>query len=268
MADPVDDSRTVLRGDERAAGTGAAGEGAPPSRILVVVPAFNERASIGGVIEAVRAALPAASVLVVDDGSEDATGEVARGKGAEVARLPFNCGIGAAVQTGYMFAARGGYDIVVQIDADGQHDPGQARLLIEPILEGKADLSIGSRFLVNKGYSTTAARRFGIAWLSSLVSLLVGGRLSDPTSGFRAAGREVIRFFAEEYPADYPEPEVLLVLHRAGFRLREVPVVMSQRLAGRSSITLMRSVYYLFKVTLAILMGQIRSPLPRRRDDV
>jgi len=196
---------------------------------------------------------------VVDDGSEDGTGEIARANGAEVLRLPFNCGIGVAMQTGYLFADRGGWEVVVQIDADGQHDPAQAHLLIEPILQGRADLTIGSRFLGAPGYRSTPARRFGIAWFARLVSLLVGMRLSDPTSGFRGAGRNVIRYFARDYPADYPEPEVLFGLHRAGMRLIEVPVAMTRRAAGRSSISTLRSVYYLFKVTLAIMMGPLRA---------
>jgi len=234
-------------------------------RILVVMPAYNEERTIGAVIDTVAAALPGAAVLVVDDGSTDSSGAIARAKGAEVVRLPINSGIGVAMQTGYIFAKRNGYDVVVQIDADGQHDPAQAERLIGPILDHGADMTIGSRFMGESTYRSTATRRAGIAWLSLLVRALTGRRFSDPTSGFRAAGRGVIGFFAEEYPTDYPEPEVLLVLHRAGFRMIEVPVVMAERQAGRSSITAIRTLYYLFKVTLAITIGLFRAPASKRK---
>lgn len=228
--------------------------------VLVVVPAYNEEGALEGVVEGIRLHAPEAHVLVVDDGSTDSTAAVARDCGAYLIRLPFNCGIGTAMQTGYLFASEKGYNAAVQVDGDGQHDPAQIPFLLEPIWDGKADVVIGSRFLGTDGYRSTAARRLGIAWLAGLVSWLGRGRFSDPTSGFRAANRRAIQLFACEYPTDYPEPEVIVPLCRHGLRVIEVPVSMRERQAGQSSITALRSAYYMLKVTLAIAIGCFRAP--------
>ncbi len=229
-------------------------------RVLVIIPAYNEEGAIGGVIEEVRLHLPNADVLVVDDGSGDGTPAIVKSREAQFVRLPFNCGIGTAMQTGYKFAQQNGYDVAIQVDGDGQHDPAQLPVLLKPILTGAADLVIGSRFLGSNGYKSTTTRRIGIAWLASFVSWLSKSRITDPTSGFRAGNRAAIRFFASEYPTDYPEPEVVVPLCRRGFRVVEVPVTMRHRQAGKSSITALRSVYYMVKVTLAIAIELLRIP--------
>lgn len=235
-------------------------------RALVIIPAYNEQGALGNVIDRVRFHLPTSDIVVIDDGSRDSTADVARGKGVQVIRLPFNCGIGTAMQTGYIYAFRNGYDVAIQIDGDGQHDPSEVRHLLAPIFDGSADLVIGSRFLSHDGYKSSATRRIGIAWLASVISLLVHQRITDPTSGYRAATRAAISAFAEDYPTDYPEPEVIVTLKRSGRRVSEVPVVMSDRKHGRSSITALRSVYYMVKVTLAILVGLFRASRWRKID--
>jgi len=235
-----------------------------PRSILVIIPAYNEERSISAVIDEIRWNLLDADVLVVDDGSDDATAEIARQKGACVVHLPFNCGIGAAMQTGYLFAQERGYEVAVQVDADGQHDPSQCPRILKPILDGDADVVIGSRFLEGSGYRSTAARRAGIIWLSILISSMARARFSDPTSGFRAASRAAFSYFASDYPTDYPEPEVIVPLCRRGFRVIEAPVTMRNRKTGRSSITALRSIYYMIKVTLAVSVGLLRASGRRR----
>lgn len=236
-------------------------------RILAIVPAYNEEGAVGRVIEETRLHFPSVDVLVVYDGSTDGTADVARSRGAHLVRFPFNCGIGTTMQTGYLFALESGYDVAIQVDGDGQHDPAQLMRLLKPILDDTADVVIGSRFLSGDGYRSTAARRVGIAWLATLISRVTGQQITDPTSGFRAANRTAIAFFASEYPTDYPEPEVIVPLCRRGLRLVEVPVTMRQRQAGRSSITTLRSIYYMVKVTLAITVGLLRPSGRRRADD-
>lgn len=233
-------------------------------RLLLIIPAYNEAGAIEQVIKNSRQQIPEADVLVVDDGSADQTARLAREAGAIVVSLPFNCGIGTAMQTGYLYALQHDYDIAIQVDGDGQHDPAQIYSLVLPIIEGRADLVIGSRFIESdsfhsdEAFRSTAVRRVGIAWLARLISLIVHQRITDPTSGFRAANKPAIASFAREYPLDYPEPEVIVSLHRSGLRIAEVPAKMMSRQSGQSSITAIRSVYYMIKVTLAILVTLIR----------
>ena len=232
---------------------------------LITVPAFNEEDNIGDVISCVKQHVALADILVINDGSPDATAAVARGAGAYVIDLPYNLGIGGAVQTGYIFAHEMGYDIVARLDGDGQHDPAQLVDLIQPVASGEANVVIGSRHVSGRGYQASLSRAIGIKLFATLVSLITGQRFTDTTSGFHAANLEAVAFLAEHLPTDYPEIEGLVLLCRAGFRVREVPVTMRPRLAGHSSITVFHAVYYVFKVLLAILIGTIRKPPQWRR---
>lgn len=227
-------------------------------KTLVIIPAYNEEHSIRGVIDDLRQHLSNADIVVVDDGSRDATGKVAESLGAIVLTLPFNLGIGAAVQAGYRFAMRNGYEIAFQFDGDGQHRADQVSTLLRPLLSGDADMVIGSRFLEKGGYDAEISRLFAIKVLSRIISVFVGQSVTDPTSGFRAANSRAIAFYNSYYPDDYPEPEAVVLLHKAGFRIAEVPVLMRKRLIGSSSITLLRGVYYMVKVVLAIIVDMIK----------
>lgn len=226
-------------------------------RVLFIIPAFNERDSLPSVVADLRGSFPHAELAVVDDGSTDDTAAVAASLGVTVLRLPFNLGIGATVQTGLIYALREGFDVAIQFDGDGQHRADQvARLLAE--LE-HADAVIGSRFLERNSYRSSLWRRSGIFVFRLVNSILVGQTITDNTSGFRAYGRAAIRFLADDYPHDYPEPESVISLCRAGFRVREVPVVMQNRTAGKSSIGFFKSIYYMMKVLVAIGIGATRT---------
>ena len=234
---------------------------APALRRLAIVPAFNEAACIGHVIDEIAALEHGFEVLVVDDGSRDATATVARAHGARVVSLPFNLGIGAAVQTGYRYADEHGFDLAVQVDGDGQHDARDLAALIAPVVAGDADLTVGSRFAGAGSYRTPFLRRLGIRLFARTISVLVGQRVTDTTSGFRAANRRAIALFAADYPSDYPEVEATVMVVKERLRLVEIPVSMRDRAAGRSSITAARSVYYMVKVLLALFVGLFRRPL-------
>ncbi len=224
-------------------------------RCLAIVPAWNEGASIGAVVGDLRAlASPAIEVVVIDDGSTDDTALHAKAAGARVIRMPFNTGIGGAVQAGYQLAERERFDVAIQVDGDGQHPADQVQLLVAHLIDTGANYVIGSRFAGHGDYRPTRARRRAISTLARLISRLVGFRLTDPTSGFRAADRRTIECFARAYPADYPEAEAIVVAHRLGLVVREMPILMRPRMSGRSSITPVRSLYYMFKVTLAVLV--------------
>ena len=229
-------------------------------RILIITPAFNETGSIQKLIKEIQSSVPQADLLIVNDGSRDDTEEKALKVGALVASLPYNLGIGGAVQTGYQIAAEEDYDVAVQIDGDGQHDPAHTAQLIQPILEGTLDLCIGSRFMdkTSETYRSTWTRRFGIRFFCRLLGLLTGLQLTDPTSGFRAAGRKLIRSFADYYPVDFPEPEAVKIAKRQGARIGEIPVRMRERQGGHSSIRYFATLYYMAKVTLAILIDTLK----------
>jgi glycosyltransferase involved in cell wall biosynthesis len=230
-------------------------------KILIIVPAYNEEASLPGVIRDLREHMPSADVLVVNDGSHDATVLVARKLGVMVLDLPFNLGIGGAVQAGYLYAERNAYDIAVQFDGDGQHLASEIKKLLEPLEANRADLVVGSRFMTMGGYKAPVFRKMGIGIFSFVISGIMGTTMTDSTSGFRAVNRRVIEFFAHTYPDDYPEVEALVLMHKIGLRMAEVPTTMRERTGGRSSITPIRSVYYMTKVLMAIfidLMKKVR----------
>ncbi len=227
---------------------------------LLIIPAYNEELNIGKVVEDIRAHAREFDMVVINDGSADSTAERAGSCGVPVVTLSYNLGIGGAMQTGYRYARQKGYDMAVQFDGDGQHRADQLQCLLRPVAEGEADVAIGSRFLGEKAYRSGLARLLGIKMLSKFISLLVGMRITDPTSGFRAVNRRVIDFYSDYYPDDYPEAEAIVLLHRAGFRIAEVPALMRDREAGSSSITAIRAFYYMIKVFLAIMIDMIKAP--------
>ena len=227
-------------------------------RRIAIVPAFNEEQTVSRVVEEIRAFDPGFAIVVVDDGSIDRTGVVAERCGVQVLRLPFNLGIGGAVQTGYQYALDNGFELAVQVDGDGQHNPREIARLVGSILDGGADMVVGTRFVEGGGYRGTRLRRVGIHLFAGLVSVLVGQRVTDTTSGFRAVNRKGIRLFASDYPHDYPEVEATVLVARHRLRMVEVPVAMRIRETGSSSITALRSVYYMIKVLLALFIGLFR----------
>jgi glycosyltransferase involved in cell wall biosynthesis len=231
-----------------------------PPKCLAIVPAYNEAGSIGGVVAALRERAPNFDVIVIDDGSTDQTSIRAQAAGAAVVRLPFNLGIGGAVQTGFVYALEHDYDYVAQVDGDGQHEPAElGRLLAAIEAQPDLDMICGSRFVSPETtYRSPISRRTGIHLFAFTLSAILGQRITDPTSGFRIYGRRAIRLFAHDYPHDYPEVEAVLMLHAHRLRMAEVPVQMHQRAAGRSSINKARSMYYMIKVSLALLVGLMR----------
>jgi glycosyltransferase involved in cell wall biosynthesis len=233
-------------------------------RCLAIVPAYNEEATVAQVIREIRSSNEDFDVLVVDDGSADRTEEEALAEGARVVRLPYNLGIGGAVQTGLQYAHEHGFDVAVQVDGDAQHDPAEIPKVLAPIIEGNADLVVGSRFLGEGEYEPPVTRLLGIRLLARVVSLLVRQRVTDTTSGFRASNRRAISLFASDYPHDYPEVEAMVLVFRHRLKLVEVPVQMRLRGAGESSITFWRSAYYMLKVLLALFVGLFRRyPTPQ-----
>jgi glycosyltransferase involved in cell wall biosynthesis len=228
-------------------------------KILAIVPAFNEENSIEAVIRNLWEVNGyQIDVLVVNDCSDDNTVQKCKDLGIKYIDLPCNLGIGGAMQTGYKYACNHGYDIALQVDGDGQHNPQFIGHLIQPLAEEKADMVIGSRYIDKKGYQSTFMRRMGITYFSFLIWLLTGEKVKDPTSGFRACNKQVIHMFAYRYPQDYPEPESIVYLKRREFKLKEVSIEMSQRTGGKSSINPFKSVYFMIKVSMAIVIDRFR----------
>lgn len=229
------------------------------NKALIIIPAYNEAASIRDVIGQTKNALSQFDVLVVNDGSLDSTSEVAKSSGAMVLDLPCNLGIGNSIQTGLLFAARRGYNFVVRLDADGQHRPEDVESLIKPILSGEADMVVGSRFLSSEGeFKSTFTRRVGIKFFSVLTSLIIWKRVTDPTSGFQAMNIKTVDLFAKEYPPDYPEIEALVLANKAGIVVKEVPVKMLARKGGQSSINFVKSMYYVLEVFTSLIVSIFR----------
>ena len=221
---------------------------------LIIIPAFNESVNIANTVKEIEKKAPEFDYVVINDCSKDNTLDVLKEKHINYINLPVNLGIGGAVQTGYKYAFENGYDVAVQVDGDGQHDPAFLDKLCDALVNDNADMVIGSRFIENEGFQSTFMRRIGIVYFTKLIKLLTGTTITDPTSGFRMANREVIKMFASQYPKDYPEPESIVTLLKAGKKVVEVPVQMKARQGGESSIKMANSVYYMIKVSLAILI--------------
>lgn len=236
-------------------------------KVLIIIPAYNESENIEHVVRHMMEEAPQYDYLVVNDGSTDNTLDLCRKANFHYLDLSINMGIGGAVQAGYVYAHKNNYDIAVQMDGDGQHDIAYLDELLKPILDKKADVVIGSRFLEKEGFQSSAGRRLGINILSGLIWLTTGQRIMDVTSGYRAVNRMFIDIYSKDYPTDYPEPEAIVaaIMHRG--RVKEVPVQMKAREGGTSSITFKKSIYYMIKVTLAILICRLsygirRAPQP------
>jgi hypothetical protein len=235
-------------------------------KILILIPAFNEASGIAAVIDDIRRVVPDYDILVVNDGSTDSTAAMASAAGAVVTSHAFNMGYGVAIQTGYKYAYAHSYDAIVQLDGDGQHDPAGIPSLLQPVLAGEADFALGSRFLGAGSYEPNWARGFGMLLFKNLVSWRTGQRITDSTSGYQAFNRDVIRFFTSEaFPNDYPDADVLITLHRAGFSITEIPVRMFTNAAGTSMHSGIRPLYYVFKMFLSISVILLRRKQSYRR---
>lgn len=226
-------------------------------RVLAIVPAFNEAESLPGLLSEIASLPDPPDVLVVDDGSTDGTAAIAEQAGARVLQLAYNCGIGASVQAGILWGLDRNYDVIARFDGDGQHDPSALAALKEAVTGEEADFVVGSRYLEGRGFQSTPLRRLGSRWFAFLLRSVAGLRVTDPTSGFWIGNRRAMTVLAEDYAADYPEVDSLVRLQRAGCRVRERPVEMRARTGGRSSIDALRAAYYMFKVTIALVIGRV-----------
>lgn len=225
---------------------------------LLIIPAYNEADTLADLIGDISRNAPDYDYVIINDGSKDHTQEVCKENGLNAVHLINNLGIGGAVQTGYMYALRNDYDVAIQIDGDGQHDPAFLDALIQPIVDGQADFTIGSRFIEKEGFQSSGLRRAGILWLDAILKRSTGLDITDATSGFRACDQAVMHVFASYYPKDYPEPETIADLYRHNFRIKEVPVVMRERQNGVSSIRFFKPIYYMLKVTISILISRMK----------
>ncbi len=232
---------------------------------LIIIPAYNEAENLPKLISSINNLLPEFDYVIINDGSTDNTRKLCEQDGLNVVTLPINSGIGVAVQTGYKYAFYNDYDIAIQIDGDGQHDVNYLKEIIAPLEKDEADVVIGSRFIEYQGFQSSGARRMGIKLLSFFIWLCTGVKVKDVTSGFRAVNKRFIQVFAEDYSKDYPEPEAIVTAKMYGGRIKEMPVVMKEREAGSSSITLWKSVYYMIKVTLAIFVKRLSYGVRREK---
>lgn len=224
---------------------------------LVIIPAYNEEASIVNTVQDILDHAPGFDYVVINDCSKDRTLQRCRENGLNVIDLPVNLGIGGGIQTGYRYAVEHGYDVAVQFDGDGQHDASYLQAMADRLERDDLDMVIGSRFIENEGFQSTGLRRFGINFFKFLIKLLYGGTITDATSGMRMCSRRVMEEFSVDYPQDYPEPETVARLLRKKYKVQEIPVVMRERAAGTSSINPAKSVYYMIKVSLAILVERL-----------
>lgn len=225
---------------------------------LIIIPAYNESACIERTVADIRAYAPDFDYVIINDCSTDNTREICEKNHFNLVNLPVNLGIGGAVQTGYLYGVRNGYDMAVQVDGDGQHDPAFLNTMAAYLEEKNLDMVIGSRFIEKKGFQSSGMRRIGIRYFSILIKLLTGAKITDPTSGLRMVNRSVMKEFAGNYPKDYPEPESVVAILCRNCKVEEIPVVMRKRMGGVSSISMKKSVYYMIKVTLAIFFEKIR----------
>ncbi len=226
-------------------------------KILIIIPAYNEADNIELLLKKIKELCPFADYLVVNDCSKDNSEDILEKCGANYMSNPVNLGIGGTVQGGYVYAMKYEYDIAIQVDGDGQHDISYLKSMTEPIENGEADIVIGSRFIEKQGFQSSAGRRFGINFLSLLIKFCTGVRVKDVTSGFRAVNRRFIEIYANDYPQDYPEPEAIVAGVMHGGKIREIPVMMKERAGGTSSINIWKSIYYMIKVSLAIIVCRI-----------
>lgn len=226
-------------------------------KVLIIIPAYNESENIEKVVDNLTQNFPQYDYLIVNDCSTDSTEEIIKRRGYNYISLPANLGIGGGVQSGYLYAVQNDYDIAVQIDGDGQHDPAYIDNMIQPISEGKTDIVIGSRFITKEGFQTSFMRRFGINIIKLVIKMCCGVSVTDTTSGFRASNKEATKYFSLHYANDYPEPEAIVEASLNGFDIMEVPVIMKERGGGVSSINAKRSIYYMIKVSLALIVCRI-----------
>ena len=227
------------------------------SDLLIIIPAYNESGNIEKTIGMIQEHTPEFDYVIINDCSTDQTLEICHKHHFNVVDLPINLGIGGAVQTGYQYAAEYGYDYAVQVDGDGQHNPEYIKQMLEMIKRDQVDMVVGSRFIKNEGFQSSFARRIGITFFEKLIRFLTGKTITDPTSGLRVVNRKVINIFAKHYPSDYPEPETIVALLESGYKVEEMPVLMNEREHGTSSITLSKSVYYMIKVSIAIVLSKL-----------
>lgn len=225
---------------------------------LIIIPAYNESSNIERTIAAIKKDAPDFDYVIINDCSKDNTLEICQKNKFNVISLPINLGIGGAVQAGYLYAQKNNYDIAVQVDGDGQHNPIFLSKMLEKMKDDSLDMVIGSRFITNEGFQSSFARRVGIKYFTWLINILTGVKITDATSGLRMINKELINRFAENYPDDYPEPETVVDVLISKYKVKEVPVIMNERLGGISSISLTKSVYYMIKVTMAILFVKLR----------
>lgn len=225
---------------------------------IIIIPAYNEQENIERTVNAIQKSAQGFDYVIINDCSTDSTRKICEEKGFNIVNLPINLGIGGAVQTGYKYAYENGYDVAVQVDGDGQHDPEFLNTMADYLIEHQVDMVIGSRFIEKKGFQSSITRRMGIKFFSGLIKILTGKTITDPTSGLRMIGRNVMEIFSLDYPRDYPEPESIVAVLRKNMKIEEIPVVMLERQGGVSSISPKKSIYYMVKVTLAILIERIR----------
>lgn len=235
------------------------------NNVLIIIPAYNESQNIEKVVDHITQNYPQYDYVVINDGSKDKTRDVCRKRGYQYINLSINLGIGGAVQTGYKYARDKGYDIAVQIDGDGQHDVAYLEEMVDIINRNDADIVIGSRFIEKEGFQSSISRRAGINILSFLIFLCTGKHIKDVTSGYRVINKKFIDIYADDYPIDYPEPEAIIAAIMYGGTIKEHPVIMKERIGGESSINPVTAVYYMIKVTLAILIRRISYGVRRQK---